>query len=85
MRSAPTGDPALVPPASDSHPDRWRMLGLLTVAELLGMTLWFAASAVSAQYTAQWTLSSSEAAWLTTIVQLGFVTGTAIFFQHSCK
>ena len=54
------------------------MLGLLTVAELLGMTLWFAASAVSAQYTAQWTLSSSEAAWLTTIVQLGFVTGTAI-------
>jgi len=54
------------------------MLGILTVAELLGMTLWFAASAVSAQYTAQWTLSSSEAAWLTTIVQLGFVTGTAI-------
>jgi MFS family permease len=54
------------------------MLGLLTVAELLGMTLWFAASAVSAQYAAQWTLSSSEAAWLTTIVQLGFVAGTAI-------
>lgn len=54
------------------------MLGILTIAELLGMTLWFAASAVSAQYTAQWTLSSSEAAWLTTIVQLGFVTGTAI-------
>jgi len=76
--SAPTGSPALVPPANDSHPDRWRMLGILTVAELLGMTLWFAASAVSAQYTAQWTLSSSDAAWLTTIVQLGFVAGTAI-------
>jgi hypothetical protein len=76
--SAPTGAPALVPPDGDSHPDRWRMLGILTVAELLGMTLWFAASAVSAQYTAEWTLSSSDAAWLTTIVQLGFVTGTAI-------
>lgn len=54
------------------------MLGILTIAELLGMTLWFAASAVSAQYTAQWSLSGSEAAWLTTIVQLGFVAGTAI-------
>ena len=54
------------------------MLGILTVAELLGMTLWFAASAVSAQYTAQWSLTGSEAAWLTTIVQLGFVAGTAV-------
>ncbi|WP_411278649.1 MFS transporter [Gemmatimonas sp.] len=54
------------------------MLGILTVAELLGMTLWFAASAVSAQYTAQWSLTGSEAAWLTTIVQLGFVVGTAV-------
>ncbi|WP_373063897.1 MFS transporter, partial [Gemmatimonas sp.] len=54
------------------------MLGILTVAELLAMTLWFAASAVSAQYTAQWSLTGSEAAWLTTIVQLGFVVGTAL-------
>ena len=54
------------------------MLGILTIAELLGMTLWFAASAVSAQYAAQWSLSGSEAAWLTTIVQLGFVAGTAV-------
>lgn len=41
------------------------------------MSLWFAASAVSAQYRAQWALSSAEAAWLTTAVQLGFVVGTA--------
>jgi len=54
------------------------MLGILTVAELLGMTLWFAASAVSAQYATQWSLSGREAAWLTTIVQLGFVAGTAV-------
>ena len=54
------------------------MLALLTIAELLGMSLWFAASAVSTQYTAQWSLSGSEAAWLTTIVQLGFVAGTAV-------
>jgi len=68
-------DPTAV---GDSHPDRWRILGVLTIAELLGMTLWFAASAVSAQYTAQWSLTGSEAAWLTTIVQLGFVAGTAV-------
>ena len=75
---APADDFSPVTPAGDSHPDRWRMLGLLTIAELLGMSLWFAASAVSTLYTAQWALSGSEAAWLTTIVQLGFVAGTAI-------
>jgi MFS family permease len=53
------------------------MLLLLACAELLGMSLWFAASAVSAQYRMLWDLSASQAAWLTTIVQLGFVIGTA--------
>jgi MFS family permease len=54
------------------------MLALLAAAELLGMSLWFAGSALSAQYTARWSLSASEAAWLTTVVQLGFVAGTAV-------
>jgi len=54
------------------------MLALLSVAELLGMSLWFAASAVSAQYQQVWSLTASEAAWLTTAVQLGFVGGTAV-------
>ncbi|HET6681941.1 MAG TPA: MFS transporter [Gemmatimonadaceae bacterium] len=53
------------------------MLALLSIAELLGMSLWFSASAVSAQFRALWDLSSPETAWLTTIVQLGFVAGTA--------
>jgi MFS family permease len=53
------------------------MLGLLAVAELLGMSLWFAASAVSPQLAERWALSPAQAAWLTTIVQLGFVVGTA--------
>jgi len=60
----------------DSHPARWRMLTLLSAAELLGMSLWFAASAVSPQLAQRWSLSPGEAAWLTTIVQLGFVFGT---------
>jgi len=65
------------PIAQDSHPARWRMLALLSVAELLGMSLWFAASAVSPQLAQRWSLTPGEAAWLTTIVQLGFVFGTA--------
>ena len=41
------------------------------------MSLWFSASAVSGQYRALWQLTASEAGWLTTMVQLGFVVGTA--------
>jgi MFS family permease len=63
--------------AADSDPRRWRTLGLLAAAELLGMSLWFAASAVAPQLGARWNLSTSEIGWLTAIVQLGFVIGTA--------
>jgi MFS family permease len=62
---------------SDVAPGRWRMLALLAGAEVLGMSLWFSASAVSGQYRELWGLSAAEAGWLTTIVQLGFVAGTA--------
>ncbi len=41
------------------------------------MSVWFSASAVSDQYRAMWQLSAAEAGWLTTVVQLGFVVGTA--------
>jgi MFS family permease len=54
------------------------VLALLAIAELLGMALWFAASAVTPQLRVIWGLTGSEAAWLTTIVQLGFVCGTAV-------
>lgn len=64
--------------ATDAHPHRWRMLGLLAAAELLGMSLWFAASAVAPQLAQQWSLSPNQTGWLTTIVQLGFVCGTAV-------
>jgi MFS family permease len=56
---------------------RWRVLGLLAAAEVLGMSLWFSASAVSGHYRAIWQLSATEAGWLTAMVQLGFVAGTA--------
>ena len=66
------------PPTVDApHPHRWRILALLAVAELLGMSLWFTASAVAPQLRAVWSLSAQQASWLTTMVQLGFVAGTA--------
>ncbi|HEX7117385.1 MAG TPA: MFS transporter, partial [Longimicrobiales bacterium] len=57
---------------------RWRILALLSTAELFGMSLWFTASAVSPQLREIWALDAQQAAWLTTVVQLGFVAGTAI-------
>lgn len=63
---------------TDTHPSRWRMLALLATAELFGMSLWFAANAVASMLRAEWQLSGSEVAWLTTVVQLGFVAGTAV-------
>jgi MFS family permease len=59
-------------------PHRWRMLALVAVAELLGMSVWFAANAVAPLLAARWQLSASEAGWLSSVVQLGFVVGTAL-------
>jgi hypothetical protein len=54
------------------------MLALLAAAELLGMSLWFTASAVSPRLQEIWSLTPGQAGWLTGAVQLGFVAGTAL-------
>src|SRR5262249_61910720 len=61
-----------------SRPTPARILLLLSVAELLGMSPWFAASAVAPQLAARWDLGAAQTAALTSSVQLGFVAGTAI-------
>jgi MFS family permease len=53
------------------------MLAILSAAELLGMSIWFGASAVAGEFAAKWSLTAGEVGWLTSIVQLGFVVGTA--------
>ncbi len=76
----PGTGPGVAGGPSDTAPvaaGRWRILALLSVAELLGMSLWFAATAVAPQLAARWQLSPAEIGWLTGIVQLGFVAGTA--------
>ncbi|MGW8267647.1 MAG: MFS transporter, partial [Longimicrobiales bacterium] len=54
------------------------ILVLLSLAELLGMCVWFTASAIGPDLQGRWGLTSSEVGWLTTAVQLGFVAGTAV-------
>jgi MFS family permease len=64
-------------PAADS-PVAWRMLAALALAELLGMSLWFSATAVTPSLTEAFELSPGEIAWLTMAVQAGFVAGTLV-------
>jgi MFS family permease len=61
-----------------SLPGKWRSLWLLALAELLAMSLWFSASAVVPQLTAEWSLSGAQRSWLTMSVQLGFVAGAVV-------
>ncbi len=56
----------------------WRMLGLVALGELLGMTLWFSATAVTPTLVAELSLDAGQAAWLTMAVQAGFVSGTLL-------
>lgn len=56
-------------------PGCWAGLTILASALLLAMTTWFSATAVIPQLRSLWSLSASQAAWLTIAVQLGFVAG----------
>ena len=57
------------------NPYKWWTLGLLSLAELLAMTVWFSASAVIPALTYDWALDEAGRAWLTMSVQIGFVLG----------
>jgi MFS family permease len=59
-------------------PGRWRALVLLSLAELLGMSLWFSAAAVVPALREEWRLGDASVGWLTIAVQLGFVGGTLL-------
>jgi MFS family permease len=58
-----------------SQPDKLRALILLSLVELLAMSVWFSATAVVPALAAAWSLDDSGRAWLTMSVQIGFVTG----------
>jgi MFS family permease len=50
----------------------------LSLAMLLGMTLWFSATAANGQIAREFALTSGQTAWVTMAVQAGFVAGTLI-------
>ena len=52
------------------------MLAVVSVAQFLGMTLWFSATAVTPLLIADFNIAPRNAAWLTMAVQAGFVAGT---------
>ncbi|MFQ5746763.1 MAG: MFS transporter [Gemmatimonadota bacterium] len=54
------------------------MLGILSAAELMGMSVWFGASAVAPHLRDVWGLTGGQTGWLTSVVQLGFVAGTLL-------
>ena len=82
MKKAPSGGALrsanLSAHVSTNERNRWTILALLSAAELLGMSPWFTASAVSPQLANLWSLEPGQTSWLTTAVLLGFVAGTAV-------
>ena len=62
--------------ASPLH--KWSVLLAISLACLLGMSLWFSATAVVPVLTDIWSLTDGGAAWLTMSVQLGFVIGAML-------
>lgn len=54
------------------------MLAVVSLAQFLGMTLWFSATAVTPFLIAEFDIAPRHAAWLTMAVQAGFVAGTLL-------
>lgn len=58
--------------------NKWVILVLLSLAELMGMTVWFSVSAISPALNVEFGFTSSAIAQLVMAVQLGFVVGTLL-------
>jgi MFS family permease len=56
----------------------WTMLGVVSLAQFLGMTLWFSATAVTPLVIEHFNIAPNHAPWLTMAVQAGFVAGTLL-------
>ena len=54
------------------------MLLLIAAGEVLGMTLWFSATAAAPSVAREFALDAATSAWLTMAVQAGFVAGTLL-------
>lgn len=65
-------------PATRFGGGRWTALVVVSIAELLGISLWFSATAVAPELADAWGLEPGQTALLTTSVQIGFVVGALV-------
>ena len=66
------------PADTDADPGRRRALALVSVAMMLSLSAWMSATAAGPELQQRWELTASQVGWLTAVVQLGFVAGTAV-------
>lgn len=59
----------------DEHESRWRVLACVCGGLVLSMTTWFSATAITPSLIGVFGLTLGGAAWLTNMVQFGFVVG----------
>ena len=75
----PQDEPLPTPdPTTAEHPLRWRMLGFLSLATVLSLTVWFSTNAIAPGLESDKGFSTGDIAWLTIVVQIGFVIGTLV-------
>src|SRR5690606_33086190 len=55
-----------------------RPLVVIVVAELLCTSLWFSANSAADELQALWGVGTAGIGWLTSAVQIGFITGTLV-------
>ena len=55
-----------------------RQLALIAGVQVLGLAVWFSATAIAPTLRVEWGLSTGAAVWLTASVQLGFATGAVV-------
>ncbi len=69
------------PPAGMTAPDRppARILPVIIVSQFAGTSLWFAGNAVLGDLQREWGLSPEALGYVTSAVQLGFISGTLAF------
>ena len=58
-----------------ASPRRWRALAVICLGVIGVLTTWFSATAIVPELILEWHLDTTEAAWLTNAVQIGFVVG----------
>ena len=51
---------------------------LIALVQVLGLSVWFSATAVVPSLRSEWGIGSTAAVWLTASVQIGFVAGAVI-------